>query len=236
MASEKKRYESGYDPSENKEYQDYLRKLEAAREKKPAYQGLYRQEVKDLYDRLSRREDFSYDIDSDALYRQYRDQYTRQGALAMEDAMGQAQAMTGGYGNSYAQSVGQQTYQRYLGELNSKLPELYSQALERYRQGFSDLQQRYELASAMEQQEYEQHKDALDAYRKDLAFLQSQADQAYDRGYQSYLEGYRMHQDAYERLMDLVDRRGYVPTAEELMEVGMDRSQAEAFLTALKKK
>ena len=48
------------------------------------------------------------------------------------DTMGQAQAMTGGYGNSYAQTVGQQTYQGYLQGLNDQVPALYQLALDKY--------------------------------------------------------------------------------------------------------
>ena len=78
------------------------------------------------------REDFSYDLNSDALYQQYADQYRNMGKLAMEDAIGQASAMTGGYGNSYAASVGNQAYQAYLGKLNEIVPELYQLALNKY--------------------------------------------------------------------------------------------------------
>ena len=78
------------------------------------------------------REDFSYDLNSDALYNQYKDQYMQQGKLAMQDAIGQASAMTGGYGNSYAATVGNQAYQAYLGKLNDIVPELYQMALDKY--------------------------------------------------------------------------------------------------------
>ena len=81
---------------------------------------------------IENREKFSYDVNGDALYQQYKDQYTTQGKLAMMDTMGQAAAMTGGYGNSYAQSVGQQAYQGYLQQLTDKIPELYQLALNKY--------------------------------------------------------------------------------------------------------
>ena len=71
-------------------------------------------------------------MNSDALYQQYRDLYTQQGQMAMMDTMGQAAAMTGGYGNSYAQTAGQQMYNQYLGKLNEVVPELYQQAYNRY--------------------------------------------------------------------------------------------------------
>ena len=59
------------------------------------------------------RKEFSYDLNGDMLYQQMKDQYQVLGKTAMQDTMGEAAALTGGYGNTYAQSVGQQTYDEY---------------------------------------------------------------------------------------------------------------------------
>ena len=101
--------------------------------------GAYGQAVKDALDKINNREKFSYDINGDALYQQYKNQYINQGRLAMADTIGQASAMTGGYGNSYAAAVGNQTYQGYLQKLNDVVPELYQMALNRYNQEGQDL-------------------------------------------------------------------------------------------------
>ena len=85
------------------------------------------------------RDDFSYDFNADALYQQYKDKYIQQGKLAMADAIGQASAMTGGYGNSYAATVGNQAYQGYLNQLNDVIPELYQMAYDRYNQKGQDM-------------------------------------------------------------------------------------------------
>ena len=219
-----------YDPKKNEEYQKALAKLEAARKEKPVYADTYGAQVKDLQSRLTNRSPFTYSIDTDALFRQYRDRYQSLGRRAMEDTMGQAQAMTGGYGNSWAQTVGQQSYQTYLGELGQIAPKLYEQALERYKQEGRDLQTRYDAAKALEQEEYGRHKDALDAYRKDLSYLQTQADQAYDRGYTRYLEEYKQAGDRYTRLLYMMEKLGYKPTEEELLAAGLTREQAKAFM------
>ena len=131
-----------YNPKLDEEYQKAVQALESARQNKPSYQSRYDTQAKSLYDQLQNREPFRYDIDADALYRQYRDQYTALGRKAMEDTMGRAQAMTGGYANSYAQTAGQQAYENYLGKLADAIPELYSQALERYQQEGSDLEEK----------------------------------------------------------------------------------------------
>ena len=224
MADTKKQ---SFDPREDAEYQKALGALESARKQKPVYRSRYETQAKSLYDQLQNREAFRYDIDADALYRQYRDQYTALGRRALEDTMGRAQTMTGGYANSYAQTAGQQAYESYLGKLSDAIPELYSQALARYRQEGSDLEDQYRRAQELGEQDYDRHKDALDSYRKDLSYLQTQADQAYQRGYQAYLDSYQRTNDAYSRLAELI-KRGYTPTAEELERSGMTAAQIAA--------
>lgn len=216
-----------YNPKLDEEYQKAVQALESARQNKPSYQSRYDTQAKSLYDQLQNREPFRYDIDADALYRQYRDQYTALGRKAMEDTMGRAQAMTGGYANSYAQTAGQQAYENYLGKLADAIPELYSQALERYQQEGSDLEEKYQRTLAMGEQDYDRHKDALDSYRKDLSYLQIQADQAYQRGYQAYLDEYQRKNDAYNRLAELI-KKGYNPTPAELEQAGMTAEQVLA--------
>ena len=103
--------------------------------------------------------DFTYDLNGDALYQQYKDKYIQQGKLAMGDAIGQASAMTGGYGNSYAQSVGQQAYQNQLDNLNDIVPELYQMALDKYNMGLDNLYNQYGLLSSERDNEYGLHQD-----------------------------------------------------------------------------
>lgn len=110
--------------------------------------------LQDVMDRILNREKFSYDLDGDALYQQYKDKYIKQGKMAMEDTMGQAAAMTGGYGNSYAQTAGQQAYNAQLDNLNDIVPELYQMAYDRYNQEGQDLYNQYSLLSADKDSEY----------------------------------------------------------------------------------
>lgn len=96
-------------------------------------------EHKTKVDEYLGRDPFSYDFNADALYQQYKDMYMQQGKVAMQDAMGQAAAMTGGYGNSYAATVGNQAYQEHLGKLNEVIPELYQLALNKHNQEGQDM-------------------------------------------------------------------------------------------------
>lgn len=134
---------------------------------------------------LEDRQSFSYDPDSDALYRQYRDNYVNQGRRAMADTMGQAAALTGGYGNSYAVTAGEQAYQSYLAQLNDAMPELYKLALERYLQEGEAMEAEYSRLNGLEQQDYSRYRDSVGDYTSERQYLadayRDERDADYDR-------------------------------------------------------
>ena len=129
------------------------------------------QMLEEAFNKIMNGEKFSYDLNGDALYQQYKDQYVNQGKLAMQDAIGQASAMTGGYGNSYAQSVGQQTYQGYLQQLNDKVPELYKLALDKYNMDRQELKDQYGMLLDDRDYEYGIYRDAVSDYNTERAYL-----------------------------------------------------------------
>ena len=112
------------------------------------YNSKWQGTIDDTINKILNREKFSYDLNGDALYQQYKDQYTTQGKLAMMNTMGQAAAMTGGYGSSYSQAAGQQAYQGYLQQLNEVVPQLYQMAYDRYNQEGQDMYSQYSMLSA----------------------------------------------------------------------------------------
>lgn len=134
------------------------------------YHSQYKDQIQGLYDQIANRKDFTYDVNADAMYQQLKDQYVQGGRMAMMDTMGQAQAMTGGYGNSYAQGVGQQAYQGYLQGLNDQVPNLYQMALNRYIQQGDQMLDQYSMLTAQEAQDYARWQD-----QQNLALQQAQA-------------------------------------------------------------
>ena len=139
-----------------------------------AYTSQWQTQLADIIQQIQNREEFSYDLNNDALYQQYANQYILQGQKAMMDTMGQAQTMTGGYGNSYAQSVGQQAYQGYVQQLNDKVPELYQLALSKYQMEGDEMKDQAALIAQMEDRDYGRYQDQLNQYYTEL-------EQAYDR-------------------------------------------------------
>lgn len=162
-------------------YQQLQQQLAA---KPGAYQSTWQNQLNDTINRIMNREKFEYDFNADALYNQYKDMYTTQGQMAMMDTMGMASAMTGGYGNSYAQTVGQQVYQGHLQQLNDKLPELYQMALNKYQMEGDDLYNQYALLGTQEEQDYGRYRDTVTDWNTALDRAQNQynVERDYDYG------------------------------------------------------
>ena len=134
------------------------------------YVSQWQPQINALTDQILNRKDFQYDLNADALYQMYKDRYVNLGQRAMMDTMGQAAALTGGYGNSAAQMVGQQAYQGYLQGLTDKIPELYQIALDRYNQAGQDLYQKYGLVNTQEQNAYNQWQDNFNRWLAERDF------------------------------------------------------------------
>ena len=163
------------------------------------YTSAWQTQLNDTLQKILNREKFSYDINGDALYQQYKDQYNTQGKMASMDVMGQAQAMTGGYGNSYAQSVGQQAYQGYLQQLNDRIPELYQLALNQYNKEGDDMYNQASLMAGMEEQDYGRYRDQMSDYYTELDRLTNdsryQAEQDYNKWADEQSFGYQQYRD-----------------------------------------
>ena len=89
----------------------------------------------------------------------------------MMDTMGQAAAMTGGYGNSYAQTVGQQAYNQQLNQLNDIMPELYQMAYNRYSDEGQRLMDMYNMYLGQESLDYGRYQDSLNNYYSELDYF-----------------------------------------------------------------
>lgn len=133
---------------------DSVKKFRENMESQRAYQNKWQPQIDSTMNSILNRKDFQYDVNGDALYQQYKDRYVNLGQQAMMDTMGQASKLTGGYGNSNAQMVGQQAYQGYLQGLTDKIPELAQLAYQRYAQQGQDLYQKYGLLNTQEQADY----------------------------------------------------------------------------------
>lgn len=199
-------------------------------------------QLNDTLNKVLNKEKFTYDLNGDALYQQYKDQAVNQGKMAMFDTIGQASAMTGGYGNSYAQSVGQQAYQGYLQQLNDKVPELYQLALSQYNQEQQDLKDQASILHNLVQQDHDKYRESLSDYHTDRDYYTGVADSlsktAYERAFDKYQTDYTLHRDAiedantakqyaYDTAMGMLNL-GVTPSAEMLKAAGISSADASA--------
>lgn len=173
-------YGQGYQPSSNVQAaQDYLR---GVIEKQPGtYQSSYADQIKGLYDQVMARPKFVYDVNKDPLFKSYKDQYIVNGQRAMQDTIGNAAALTGGYGNSWGTTAGYQAYQAYLQQLNNVIPELEQRAFDRYGAEGDQLKDNLSLALTLENTDYGRHRDQLGDWQTDRAFAQDAYEDAADR-------------------------------------------------------
>lgn len=139
------------------------------------YKSGWQQQLSDTMKKIQNRQPFSYDINGDALYEQYKNKYISQGKQAMEDTIGKASAMTGGYGNSYAVNAGNAAYNDHLGKLNDVIPELYQMAYDRYMAEGDELKAQYSLLADREAEDYGRWRDSIsDArYADETAYSRS---------------------------------------------------------------
>ena len=168
------------------------------------YQSQWQGQLDSAMSQIQNRPAFSYDVNSDALYSQVAQNYLRQGRQAMMDTVGQAAALTGGYGNSYAQTAGQQTYQQYLQGLTELVPQYQQLALEQYRLEGEDLLNQYQLLLDQENRDYDRYRHALEDYYGELDRLQAAYDQERSYDYNRFADN---RDFAYGQYMDQLNHQ-----------------------------
>jgi len=160
---------SGYTPSAS--VQAAANTLAQYEANKPGeYQSTYADQIQGLLDKIMNREEFSYDFASDPMYQQYANRYQQQGKLAMMDTMANAAALSGGYGNSYANTAGQQAYQGYLQQLNDVIPELRDAAYQMYQNKGADMYNQMNLLQGLDNTDYGRYRDTVSDYYNDLNY------------------------------------------------------------------
>ena len=191
----------------------------------------YQNQANDLLTQYDNRPAFSYNADTDPIFQSYKDQYVHQGQRAMEDTMGQAAGLTGGYGSSYSQSVGNQAYNEYLTKLNAQIPVLAQQARQAYDAEGQRMLDRYNLALNAANTAYGQGRDALGDLRYEQEWnYNRERDALADQRYQDELN-YNRQQSELNSARDYATYllgMGIMPSAQQLAAAGMTPQEAAA--------
>ena len=239
--------QQGYKPSQNvQNAQNQLTQVQAQRP--TAYTSPYTQQLEGIYQQIVNRQPFKYDMNGDMLYQNAKDQYVQGGRQAMMDTMGQAASLTGGYGNSYASTAGNQAYQQYLLQLNAMLPDFYDRAAARYDQQGADLYNQYGLMQDRENAEYGRYQDSLAQWNTDYANAQSAYYNAYNQDYGAYQDAldywqqqaaaenadyWAVRDQAYQTAMQML-ANGQMPSADLLAAAGISQVDAQSMMPVKK--
>lgn len=237
------KYQQGYTPSAAvQQAQAYLDNL--LNNKPGDFASNYTQQLNDIYGQIMNRGPFKYDLNADMLYQQAKDQYMLTGQQAMMDTMGQAAALTGGYGSSYASTAGNQAYQQHLTALNNMVPELYDRAAAQWAREGDELYNKYSLTAQADATDYDRYLAALDQYNNDRAFAQGQYDMLYGQDYgqfadarnywaqmaaQENAEYWSVRNQAYQTAMAML-QKGKMPSADMLNAAGISAADAKKWI------
>lgn len=115
-----------------------------------------------LHDKIAsaRKElmNFNYDPLQDASYQALAQIYAARGEQAAQDTLGDAAALNGGYGTSYAVSAAQQARNQYNQELASLVPDLEQNA-------YAKAQNRYQMLVDRDNELYQRYRDRVGDYQ-----------------------------------------------------------------------
>lgn len=169
------------------------------------YKSKYADQINAGLNSIVNREEFSYDPLKDANYQSMAKLYQKQGRQAAQNAMGDAAALNGGYGSSFALTASQQAQNDYNQMLASQLPAMQQAAYDKYLGQHQLNLTALEALRAADATDYAQYRDTVadnqwkygteyQAYRDDVGDTQWQT--SYDR---SVLESDRSYNYQKER-------------------------------------
>ncbi|MDD6265921.1 MAG: hypothetical protein PUB34_06465 [Clostridia bacterium] len=142
-----------------------IKKLNEAEAQKPQS---YNSSDKQAADRIARSllsNKFSYDAQSDLGYSSAKKIYTENAKNAMNDTLGRASALSGGYANSWAVGSAQREYERVMSEFEDIIPELYSAAYGRYRDGIDDKFRLLDSYRESDKENYQRFRDEIKTWQ-----------------------------------------------------------------------
>lgn len=139
----------------------------------------YSDQVRDMISQIQGRDKFSYDVDKDPLFQQALASAMNSGRSAMQDTIGQASALTGGYGSSYATSAANQAYNAFVEDAYDNLPQYYQMALDAYQSEGDEMYRQLGMLTDADEREYGRLINAFDA-------TSAYRNQAYNEAYQQF--------------------------------------------------
>ena len=170
----------------------------------------YTDKVEAMMDKIMNREDFEYDVDSDQLFQQALASAMNSGKSAMQDTIGQASALTGGYGSTYATSAGNQAYNAFIEDAYNNLPEYYQMALQAYQMEGEEMFKELGMYVDADNREYQRTYDAWSANHANTESIYNreygQWKDTVDNAYKSANLQLQEHSIGFDKLSTVYDR------------------------------
>lgn len=151
------------------------------------YESRYSEEIESILNSILNREKFSYNMNADPLYNQYKEQYISNGKKAMLNTIANASALSGGYSNSYAVTAGNEAYNENLSKLNNIAIDLYDRAYSRYKNEGDSLVDKITVLRGLDGDDYNKYRDELSNYYKDGDYLLNKLTSLSDADYKAFL-------------------------------------------------
>ena len=168
-------------------YDEAMEFTNALRDKISSGRTSHTKQVQEMMNKIQNREKFSYDVENDTLFQQALASAMGSGKQAMQDTMGQASALTGGYGSTYATSAGNQAYNAYIEDAYNNLPEYYQMALDAYNMEGQDMYNQLAMLNDADATEYQR---AYDAWNVNYTTAQDMYNEAYNEWQDSVNNAY----------------------------------------------
>lgn len=170
---------------------DDIKKWQSQRPEIP--KNSYTDDIRDLIGDITGME-FSYDPTKDIAYKLINEENRKNARLAMEDAMGRALSLTGGYANTFASGAAQQAYGAELSKSVQYIPELYEAAYSRFDDERDALSDAVKLLTDLDSAEFDKYTALMKQYLSEGEMLfdnyEWQSKEEFDRflDYAEFLE------------------------------------------------
>lgn len=136
----------------------------------------YSDRVDAMMNKIENRDKFSYDMDKDPMFQQYLQSSMQKGKIAMQDTIGQASALTGGYGSTYATAAANGVYNQFVQDAYDNVKDYYGMAMDAYNMEGQELYNQLGMYQNADNTEYSR---LSNAYSANFANAQNMYQQEY---------------------------------------------------------
>lgn len=180
------------------EYYDLMRDAEGARP--DPFQSRYEGAIQSILDGIMNRK--SFDINSDSNYQQlynlYAQRYQAQADRAMQESLGNAAALSGGYGSTAATAAAGQAYDRAMEGLNDQNLALMQMAYQMYGDETADRYNRLGAVTNLDNTDYGRYRDTVNDWLADRAYYANQYQNMYGNDWNQYAFNTNLDWSAYQ--------------------------------------